>query len=239
MKQFIKRVLQKLGFDLTLNMKYDRQTERVIRKVLRNDSCSVDVGCHKGEMLEKFIKLAPAGKHFAFEPIPSFYEQLRSKFASDHCTVYPYALAAESGTTEFNYVKNAPAYSGIKQRRYAVEKPDIEKIKVELKPLDEVIDPQQKIDLIKIDVEGAELGVLKGAAKLIRNSQPVIIFECGLGAADFYGTQPEDVFDLLHNNYGLKVSTMERWLKSGEAFSRDAFCETFQKGKDYYFIAYP
>jgi FkbM family methyltransferase len=237
-KKLAKNILWKLGIDLTQNMKYDRQTEKVIRRILRPDSGTIDIGCHKGEMLEKFIALSPQGRHYGFEPIPSFYRELKQKFESSTCTIYPYALARESGITEFNYVKNAPAYSGIKERKYAIEHPEIEKIKVELRPLDEIIPTGEKIDLIKIDVEGGELGVLQGASRVIGENRPFIVFECGLGAAEFYGTQPEQVFDLLHLTYGLNVSTMERWLKKETALNREQFCDRYNRQKDYYFMAY-
>lgn len=59
------------------------------------------------------------GKHFGFEPIPSLYRQLKQKF-SKAATILPYALSDKKGTTTFNYVKNAPAYSGINKRTYEV-----------------------------------------------------------------------------------------------------------------------
>lgn len=46
---------------------------------------------------------------------------------------------------------------------------------------------------MKIDVEGSELQVLRGAARVIRRDQPVIVFEDGRGAADLCGTRPDDV----------------------------------------------
>src|SRR5687767_3449330 len=99
-KQFIKAGLKYLHLDVTRNMKYDRETEKVIKKVLKNNSCTIDVGCHKGEMLEQFIAASPKGKHFGFEPIPDFYNELNKKFNGPSCTIYPYALADKEGTAE-------------------------------------------------------------------------------------------------------------------------------------------
>ena len=50
------------------------------------------------------------------------------------------------------------------------------------------------IDFIKIDVEGAEFLVLSGAKNILLKSKPVVVFEYGLGASDFYGTDPEMMF---------------------------------------------
>ncbi|HLP11535.1 MAG TPA: FkbM family methyltransferase [Flavobacteriales bacterium] len=238
MKQLIKTILKSLHIDATLNMKYDRQTEKVIQKLLTPSSNTIDIGCHKGEMLEQFLKASPKGEHFAFEPIPVMFEELRKKFTAPGCHIFPYALAEKPGTAEFNFVKNAPAYSGLKQRKYAVENPEIEKIQVEIKTLDELIPGDKKIDLIKIDVEGAELGVLKGASQTIARNKPVIIFECGLGASEYYGTKPGDVYNLVVGEYKLHLSTMQRWLKGEKPYTANEFIEAYNKGTDYYFIAY-
>lgn len=239
LKQFIKRILKSLHIDATLNMKYDRQTHKVIQKLLAPASNTIDVGCHKGEMLEQFLNASPRGNHYAFEPIPEMFNELQKKFASPNCHIFPYALAEKQGQAEFNFVKNAPAYSGLKQRKYAVENPNIEKIQVEIKTLDELIPANVKIDLIKIDVEGAEMGVLKGASQTITRNKPVIIFECGLGASDFYGTKPEDIYALIVNEYKLHLSTMQRWLNNEKPFTPAGFTQTYTTAKDYYFIAYP
>jgi len=239
LKQSVKQVFRFLNIDLTRNMKYDRQTARVIKKVLQPGSGTIDVGCHKGEMLSAFLQMAPKGNHFAFEPIPGFYTELKKKFNHPHCHIFPYALAEKSGNTTFNYVKNAPAYSGLKQRKYAVENPEIEQIQVEIKTLDEMIPAHEKIDLIKIDVEGGELGVIKGGLQTILQNKPVIIFECGLGASEFYGTKPQDVYDILTQQAQLKLSTMAGWLGKKTPFTREAFCRVYESGSDYYFIAYP
>jgi FkbM family methyltransferase len=220
-------------------MKYDRQTEQVIARILKPGSCTIDVGCHKGEMLEQFIKASPKGDHYAFEPIPDMFAELQKKFTGNNIHIFPYALAAETGSAEFNFVKNAPAYSGLKQRKYAVEKPEIEKIKVAVKTLDETIPEGQKVDFIKIDVEGGEMGVLQGGKAIITKNKPVIIFECGLGASEFYNTKPEDVFDLVTKTFSLNLSTMHKWLKGEKPFSEQEFMADFNSGKNYYFIAYP
>ena len=90
-------------------------------------------------------------------------------------------------------------------------------------------------------MEGAELQVFRGAIETIKNNRPIIIFEHGLGAADYYGTRPEDIEDLLVGQCGLKLFLMAEWLESnGRTFlNRQAFCEQFSRGKNFYFMAAP
>lgn len=236
-KNLIKDCLFFLHLDVTKNLKYDRLTKKVMKKIITPNSNCIDIGCHKGEILEDIIALSTKGQHFAFEPIPSLYDELLSKFPN--VNVFPFALANEDKIATFNYVKNAPEYSGIKKRKYAIENPEIEEIKVQIKKLDDIIYPQVKIDFIKLDVEGAELDVLKGAKELLINNKPHIVFEFGLGASDFYDTKPHDIYSLLVNDIGLKISTLDFWLKKRHSLSETDFVNCFNQSLDYYFIAHP
>lgn len=236
LKDTLRLVLNFLHLDLTKNLEYDRLTKSIMKKVIQKDSNCIDIGCHKGEMLQSILKLAPEGKHFAFEPIPYLYEQLLVKF-NGQATIYSCALSDKSGQTTFNLVKNAPAYSGINKRKYAVSEPEIEEIQVELKQLDEVIPNDIKIDFIKIDVEGGEFDVLKGAKNLLNRHHPVLVFECGIGASEFYGTKPSDLFQFLADlNY--KTSTLRAYMQQGKPLTISEFENAFNKNTDYYFIAY-
>lgn len=222
--------------DLTKNLEYDRLTKIIMRRTINPSSNCIDVGCHKGEILDIILKLAPNGNHFAFEPIPNFYENLSLKYAKI-VSVFPFALADHEGNTSFQYVKNAPAYSGIKKRKYDIDNPEIEEINVELKKLDDLIPADVTIDFIKIDVEGAELGVLKGAKNLLLKYKPVIVFEFGLGASDFYNTKPADIYNLLVVEIGFQIYTLKTWLGNDAALSLKDFDQLFESQKEYYFIA--
>jgi hypothetical protein len=68
---------------------------------------------------------------------------------------------------------------------------------------------------------------------------PVIIFEHGLGAADSYGTRPNQIFDLLCGECGLNISLLQSWLDKGRSLSRKGFEGQFDQRKNYYFIAHP
>eukprot|EP01034_Spumella_vulgaris_P000242 gene242-333_t len=157
-----------LGLDLTRNQQMDRLTYRIIRGHLQAGSNGIDVGCHKGEVLEWFLKFAPQGKHIGFEPIPQLFERLKTQFADTDCTFYNYALSAETGETEFVYVPEAPAYSGLKERDYDGKTVHPQRIPIQVRRLDDILPQDLRIDLLKIDVEGGELGVLQGAIETLR-----------------------------------------------------------------------
>ena len=236
-KEMLREILLFLRLDLTKNLKYDRLTKEILNTYLHPDSNCIDVGCHKGEILDIILKKSPKGKHYAFEPIPHFFKELEIKF-KNKATIFPYALSDANGNTTFKYVKNAPAYSGLKRRQYDIENPQIEEIEVELKTLDELIPKNEKISFIKIDVEGAEFGVLKGAENLLKSNRPMILFEFGKGASDFYGTTAADIYNFMTKTIGLEIYTLQSFIQQKKALDFSAFDNCFAHNTEYYFVAY-
>ena len=235
-KSCLRSLLIFFHLDISKNIEYDRLTEAIMKRVIKRDSNCIDVGCHKGEILDSILKCAPMGKHFAFEPIPYLFTHLENKF-KNKAIIYPYALSDKSGASSFQLVKNAPAYSGINKRKYDISNPEIEEIKVELRTLDEIIPSDTKINFIKIDVEGGEFGVLKGAENLLKKDQPTVIFECGLGASDYYNTDPILLYNFITQTIGLKIYTLRAFIKNNQPLTANDFEHYYQKNTEYYFIA--
>ncbi len=238
LKDIFRTTLNTLHLDITQNLKYDRLSKQIIKRVLFPNSICIDVGAHKGEILKLFLKSAPDGRHIAFEPIPFLYEELKTKFAN-RCSIFPFALGDESKETTFQLVKNAPAYSGVLKRKYAIKDPDVEEISVLMTTIDYFLITTEKIRLIKIDVEGGEFAVLKGAEHRLRTDKPYVIFECGLGASEYYGTTPTQVYGFLNDEVNLKISLLDDWLKGKKPLSLDQFCDYYATNKEYYFLAHP
>lgn len=215
--------------------KYDFQTTELIRKHLKKDSNCIDIGANLGHILMEIVAAAPKGKHYAFEPIPDLYTSLKKRF-STNTTVYNYALSSEKGSTTFNYYPGRPAVSGFRERNNQIgQEPTL--LAVQMEKLDDLIPQDLPIDLIKIDVEGAEYQVLEGAKKTLQRNKPLVLFECGLGGADVYGTTPEEIFDLFAV-CGLGLSTIEYFNAGKRPFSKEEFCGQFYKNYNFFFIAF-
>jgi len=222
------------------NALYDLETAQVLERVLKRDSNCIDVGCHVGAIMDEMLRLAPKGRHFGFEPLPHLYSALVTKYAGrGNVVLKELALSEAPGEATFQHVVTNPGYSGLLKRRYDRPHEDVVEIEVKLARLDDVLPRDVPIRLMKIDVEGAELQVMKGSLETLRRWKPFVVFEHGLGAADVYGTRPEMVHDLL-TGCGLRVSLMADWVETRgkRTLSREAFADEFNTARNYYFLAH-
>jgi FkbM family methyltransferase len=217
-------------------VKYDQQTIEVMRRVLRPESSCIDVGAHRGKILQEIVRISPLGNHFAFEPLPHFAAILRARFPD--VRVYEAAVSDHTGTATFVHVENAPGYSGLRQRIYDRPDPVLKSIRVNVVRLDDVIPCEQSLAFIKLDIEGGEFDALRGATRTIRRCQPVVVFEAGAKSTVQYGIGPEDVYRLISEQLGYSLSTLARWLAGQSPYSHAEFCHNWHSGPDFFFIAY-
>ena len=233
MNNSVKSIVKKV-FPVTLNQRYDKQTKRIMQIVLEDESTFIDVGSHKGEVLELALKISKKGKHFAFEPIPFLFHKLNDKYGSK-CEVLNYGLSDQKKQSSFQHVTTNPAYSGIKKRTYPKEE-QVETIQIQLDTLDNQLKQHDRVDMIKIDVEGAELEVLRGAKKIIEKFHPIIVFEHGLGASDHYNTSPEDILSFF-DDHQYQLFTLKGFIADEPALLRKEFIDFYLTNKEYYFLA--
>jgi len=229
------------------NTRYDWQTIEIMRRVLRSDSNAIDAGAFEGGMLRHICRFAPRGRHLAVEPNPEKAAHLERAFGSGRfgsgksssVRVLEVALGDMPGELTFHRARNHPALSGLHPRPEYLGAEPTEEIRVRMETLDRVVPEDLPIAFMKMDVEGAELGVLRGGIATLRRSRPVIVFESGKGGADYFGTRPEMLHDLLSKEIGLRVSLLDAWLEGEPALSREGFTEQFDKGFNFYFVAHP
>ena len=144
--------------------------------------------------------------------------------------------AQSRGTSNFNYVVSNPSYSGLLKRNYDRPNEQDTQITVQTARFDDVWPKDLPLDLMKIDVEGGEQGVLEGALETLTRWKPTVIFEHGLGASEVYGSTPEQVFNLL-NSCGLRIFLLENFLNGDGALTAEEFSRQFYERRTYYFVA--
>lgn len=232
----IKSLLKRLPVPLSRNHRYDLLTKKIIRHYCAPTSNCIDAGTHKGEMLNWFLHYAPKGKHFAFEPIPFLYEELKKNFSKKNCSIYKIALSDRQSVLPFNYVISNPAYSGLKKRNYDRKNEVDTTIQVEADLLDTIIPSTIPVHFMKIDVEGGEMNVLKGATRILSNDHPVIIFEFGIGGSDVYGATPEEMYFFLQK-FNYRIFLLSDFIKKKAPLTLADFQKQFHHKLNYYFVA--
>lgn len=173
----------------------------IIRTTLSADDSAVDVGANKGEILDWITAAAPNGQHHAVEPLPVLAENLRRKFPQ--VTVHECAVADSEGAATFFHVVGQHGWSGLRKQHVAGST-ETEEIPVRLARLADLLGPAP-VRLIKIDVEGAELGAIRGAAPVLDAHRPVLILEHAIIHAELFDVTPGQVWDLL-NGHGYGVA---------------------------------
>jgi FkbM family methyltransferase len=188
------------------------RTEQVLQRVVQRDTHAIDIGCHIGSFLQRLTTLAPAGQHHAFEPVPDKAAWLQRKFPT--VTVVACALGASAGEAEF-FVNDAhTSYSSLKPR--AIEGVvQVRPVRVPVRTLDEAIPGDRRIGFIKIDVNGAELGVLQGGVALLQRDRPFVLFECTKGGLDDFGIDAGEVFEFVNGPLGYRLQLLRHYLAGG------------------------
>jgi FkbM family methyltransferase len=167
----------------------------LLHRYLDHDSNCIDIGAHRGVILRLFTSFAPKGHHVAVEALPHLAVWLQKRFPL--VRVFSCALGAQTGKTVFFHVKDEPGLSGLKEQSCSGNSYTSEQIVIDIRRLDDLPLADTQFRLIKIDVEGAEIDVLKGSERLIHRDSPIILFEHAKIHAEGYGTTPGMIYDLL------------------------------------------
>lgn len=194
-----------MGYGLGGRM--DRNGEEVVLKsILLNKSNPVlfDVGANKGSYSHKALEVNGSTRIHAFEPNNKMFEIVQQKFINFENVNLNNCALGESNMTGMLFVPDSKDSLGsVHNRKVFCEEVEIQSIR--LQTIDSYISENgiEGIDLLKLDVEGHELSVLKGALqtiglKQIRNIQ----FEfggCNIDSRTFF----RDFWELLSKNYNI------------------------------------
>jgi len=182
---------------------HEPHLQEALRAELRPGMCFWDVGCHIGFFALQAARLVgPAGSVLAFEPMPDNQERLRRNIGfndSDVVTVIPKAVAARRGSMTM-YARGSCASSLMWTLNASLQ--DVESRPVEVTTLDEMVEVHGMPDLVKIDAEGTEVDVLRGASRLIAARVPFLVeFMDAAGLLEAKRFMPGYGFKLLADNH--------------------------------------
>ena len=152
---------------------YQRELAALLRRRLRSNAVCVDGGAHIGVISVLLASLCPAGRIYAFEPVPETSAYLEHNLEANgitNVTVERLALYREDGEIALAFDESYPGGSHIGEGKCRVTTARLDSW-VQSRDLD-------RLDLLKLDVEGAEPAVLDGAEETLRRFQPLTVVEC-------------------------------------------------------------
>lgn len=169
---------------------FEPESLRLFLQLLDTSETVLDVGAHVGLYALMASTDRPDITTVAFEPVPRNLEYLRTNVERNHAPnlrVEAAAVGDHDGTITLHIPETTrlPATASIVGSNSEESVPT----DVAIVSLDTYADEHDlgSIDLIKLDVEGAETAVLRGAAGIIRDHQPAIICEILHGIGDAEG----------------------------------------------------
>jgi FkbM family methyltransferase len=200
--------------DLLLTGSFEPKQTEIIKRLLPNGGTFIDVGANVGYFsIVGATTLGPSGRVYAFEPVADIYKLLCRNISLNKLNnVTPVNSACFSSSGEMAMMRDIDS---AKSRLSPVAQ---ENETVQLTTLDAFVDEVglERIDFIKIDAEGSDLEVLKGASRTVGRFRPAVMVELS-GPPLLYGSI-SDVFRFFEDR-PYKLSLINgRW-------SVDLLCE--------------
>jgi len=187
-------------FDILNFDYYEQEDEEVLFSLLEDDAVILDVGANIGWYSLLFSKRLPRSRIYAFEPIQDTYKYLITNLTLNNArNVFPFniGLSEKEGSSTYFYF---PGGSVLASEKNLIQCPKAQETVCKVDALDKFISSQKidKIDLIKCDVEGAELFVVKGGINSIKEFLPIIFIELFERWAIQFNYHPNDVIKMLN-----------------------------------------
>ncbi|MFH0971174.1 MAG: FkbM family methyltransferase [Candidatus Micrarchaeota archaeon] len=186
---------------------FEPEQTHIFKKLVRRDTVYVDVGAHIGYFTLLVAKNAKDGVIYAFEPQSQNFSLLRKNVHANrfhNVRLFKKAVSDKANRRLKLYCNTSNSGNNSLLKEDIVS--DYVWEEVETVTLDGALKNAKKVDLMKIDVEGAELLVLKGAEKTFRkNKKMKVLIEY---APAFY-RKPTALIDVL-KKLGFKIKVISR-----------------------------
>jgi len=187
------------SLNLSKNQLYEPYQTSLVKKWIKPGNTVLDIGANIGYYTLIFARLVGnQGRVFSFEPEPTMFSILTENVALNsypNVTMLQKAVSDKDGTMDFF----ADAFSNLDHRLYP--SPDVNEVSfpvdvVRLDSLPELKDTH--VDLIKMDIQGAECAALKGMSTLLsKNKDLLLLAEFWPKGLHNFGTPPNEYYELL------------------------------------------
>lgn len=161
---------------------YQRDLAELLQRRLEPDAVVLDIGAHIGVVTALLAGLCPKGQVYSFEPATENHAHLTINVAAngfDNVTVERAAIFDTDGEIRLEFDATYPGGSHVGDGGATVPSLRLDTW-MRATGLD-------RLDLVKLDVEGVELAVLEGAAETLRRFRPILVVECNPVALPRFG----------------------------------------------------
>ena len=175
-----------LAEDLIQSQEYGTNVAKVLLKYLKPEISFLDIGANIGYYSFLAASQCPKAKIFSFEPDEKNFHLFKTGIVYNsydkQIKAFPFAVSDKNEKILVSDLGNNPNFGArftgktLKHLKSIVHGPDPYFTPVEAVKLDSFLE-NQKIDLVKIDIEGYEPFAVKGMINLIKHNKPIIISE--------------------------------------------------------------
>jgi len=160
------------GYFFHRGLPHESGTLKLLQRSLRKGGVFVDVGANIGYFTKLASKLVGnSGSVIAFEPMPAALKLLRLNSGDlSNVIIFPLALSDKKGKATF-YIRKKGDTSSL------IHDDAAKTVQVDVTTLDDALAERYRIDVIKIDVEGSEIEVLRGGRAVLSKHRPIVYFE--------------------------------------------------------------
>jgi len=207
-------VLRKVqGFEMALDLgevidsqlyytgTFEAPTLEVIRKLVRAGDTAVDVGANIGWItLNLARQVGPTGRVLAFEPSERAFHRLAEHVSRNqlaHVETFPLAIGDETSPPTRTSLQSSYRIDGL----VALQEEMVSTVR-----LDDFVSTAslRHLDFIKVDTDGMEPFVFRGARAALERFHPILVFEFGPAQLAQVSEKPEDLLDYLEGlGYGI------------------------------------
>jgi len=157
-------------------------------------SVFLDVGAHCGIFSSVYCSLVRYHKCYSIEPVRDHVDRMKSIAETNGFDMHPSHLA-------FDDRDRVVRYDNPHMARWIDElggTPDEETLgEVHLMTMDEFVKDKESPDIIKVDTEGYEIPILRGAQEVIHSVTPTLFMETHIAESEALGHNLEEIVDLL------------------------------------------
>lgn len=175
-----------LGYLQSLSKnEFKNHEDLVYTKVFKkNEKITIfDVGANQGLIISKFISLFPNATIHAFEPYQPYASLLNQQFYSNpNIKINTIGISNNKGEQLFNINKSIDTSSLLHSKKTGLNSDEqvktVNQINISLTTIDEYLknEEAQRINILKLDIQGSELNALRGAEIALKNKNIDIIF---------------------------------------------------------------